>query len=125
MAAMRLVGPYAFSLRFDARLSNDLRPFRGFGPEVCGTLFGRAANWIEAERRHPFLHVRQRDNLDDPPWSSAMISLGVRAGTITASHASPSMSGYPASAIVGTSGNACDRILLGPRLLRPPPSLHC
>src|SRR5215831_13624998 len=40
-------------------------------------------------------------------WSSAMISLGVRAGTITANHASPSMSGYPASAIVGTSGSAC------------------
>src|SRR6266699_2639308 len=59
------------------------------------------------------------------PWSSAMISLGVRAGTITANHASPSMSGYPASAIVGTSGSACNRVLLATASARSLPSLTC
>src|SRR6516162_10035321 len=53
------------SLRLDARLANDLSPFRGFGPELRGTLFGRIADWLEAERRHPLLHARQRDRLGD------------------------------------------------------------
>src|SRR6516162_245375 len=53
------------SLRLDARLANDLSPFRGFGPELRGTLFGRIADWLEAERRHPLPHAWQRDRLGD------------------------------------------------------------
>src|SRR4051794_11710042 len=40
----------------------------------------------------------------------AIISFGVPAGTMNANHPSPSISGYPASAIVGTSGSAGDRL---------------
>src|SRR5262249_5008724 len=65
MAAMRVVGLHSSSMRLDVPLPNDVLPFCGFGLKVCGALFGHAANWIEAERRHPFLHVRQRDGLDD------------------------------------------------------------
>src|SRR5262245_45813848 len=53
------------SRRLDARLANDLSPFRAFGPELRGTLFGCAGDRLEAERCHPLLHARQRDGLDD------------------------------------------------------------
>jgi hypothetical protein len=52
-------------LRLDARLSNHLRPFRDFCPELGSTLFGRIADRLETQRSQPLLHIRQRDELDD------------------------------------------------------------
>src|SRR5262249_60941616 len=53
------------SWRLDARLSNYLRPFRNFCPELGSTLFRRIADRLEAQRCQPLLHIRQRDELDD------------------------------------------------------------
>src|SRR4051794_15674648 len=57
--------------------------------------------------------------------SSTMTSLDVPAGTTNANQPSPWTSGYPASAVSGTWGNAGDRVLLVTASARSFPSRIC